>query len=469
MSAAAPRTFDASEPFPWERSPLPGGGRVAHAQSHGSHVDPVLHNPHCPFPDPASGALVVDPDILLKARGFDLEINLFYNSRSGIDSAYGKKRSISPNCYVLKTDDDFGSYAQVVRGDEKVYEFSPGSTSGFTTTYSGEASQYAGTALVFNSSLGAFIETFPDGKKIVYDVNQGGDPVRYAVGRIEDPSGNRHTYTYGTSPETNLLKSIQVPGGRLATFAYTAGGSPTSLLDHIEDWGGRRWTMMYDGNRQLTTLTTPMGCTTKYGYTSGLLTRIEDPRGYASTYAYDGNNRVASVAAGSGVWTYAYGAPMSWSGSQRTDPTGAITTHLVDSGRISQVIHPEGYTTSLAYDSNGYQTGRIEPYGTVSSVSYNGSGLPLVAFDALGYATTFQYDPSDNLTTLTDALGNVSLFAYDASRRLTCRTDPLGRKTTFAWNADGTLLSSQDGRGLFTTHAYDGFGNLASTPGFRVR
>ena len=88
MSAAAPRTFDASEPFPWERSPLPGGGRVAHAQSHGSHVDPVLHNPHCPFPDPASGALVVDPDILLKARGFDLEINLFYNSRSGIDSRW---------------------------------------------------------------------------------------------------------------------------------------------------------------------------------------------------------------------------------------------------------------------------------------------------------------------------------------------------------------------------------------------
>jgi YD repeat-containing protein len=130
------------------------------------------------------------------------------------------------------------------------------------------STQYAGTSLVYNSSLDAFIETFPDGKKMVYDKNQGGSPVRYQIGRVEDASGNRHTFTYGTSPETNLLKNIEVPGGRKVTFAYTAGGSPTSLLDHIEDWGGRRWTMMYDGSRQLTTLTTPLGCTTKNSYTS---------------------------------------------------------------------------------------------------------------------------------------------------------------------------------------------------------
>ncbi len=261
----------------------------------------------------------MDPDILLKAKGFDLEINLFYNSRSSANGAYGKKRSLSTNCYVLKNDES-GSVAQVVRGDEKVYEFTGGTTSGHTTTYNGVATQYAGTSLVYNSNLDAFIETFPDGKKMVYDKNQGGFPFRYQIGRVEDASGNRHTFTYGTSPETNLLKTIEVPGGRKVTFAYTAGGSPTSLLDHIEDWGGRRWTMMYDGSRHLTTLTTPLGCTTKNSYTGDLLTRIEDPRGYATTYAYDGSNRVASVAAGSGVWTYAYGGPMTWSGSQRQDP-----------------------------------------------------------------------------------------------------------------------------------------------------
>jgi YD repeat-containing protein len=406
---------------------------------------------------------VVDPDILLSAKGFNLEINLFYNSRSSSNGPYGKKRSLSVNCFVAKTDDDPG-FAQVVRGDEKVYEFTKGATSGFTTTYSGVSSQYSGTQLVYNSDLDAFIETFPDGKKMVYDVNQGGTPTRYQIGRVEDANGNRHTFTYGASlSDTNLLKTIEVPGGRLVTFTYTAGGSPTSLLDHIEDWGGRRWTMMYDGSRQLTTLTTPLGCTTKLGYTGDLLTRIEDPRGYATTYAYDGNERVASVAAGSGIWTYAYGGSGSWSGSQRQDPSGAITTYIAGARGIDRIIHPEGFSTTFLYDGNGYQTQRIEPYGVVSSVSYNGSGLPLVVFDALGNATTYQYDASLNLTTMTDALGNIWSFTYDGSRRMTAKIDPLGRRTTFAWNGDGTLLSSQDGRGLFTTHAYDGFGNLAST------
>ncbi|KAA0239717.1 MAG: RHS repeat protein [Armatimonadetes bacterium] len=461
-STASTRSFDASAPSPWDRSPPAGGTQRQFAQSHGSTVDPVLHNPHFPHPDPVSGALLVDPDILLKARGFDLEINLFYNSRSSANGAYGKKRSLSTNCYVLKNEES-GNLAQVVRGDEKVYEFTAGSPSGFTTTYSGVPSQYAGTSLVYNSDIDAFIETFPDGKMMVYDKNQGGSPVRYQIGRVEDASGNRHTFTYGTSPETNLLKNIEVPGGRLVTFTYTAGGSPTSLLDHIEDWGGRRWTMMYDGSRQLTTLTTPLGCTTKMAYTGDLLTRIEDPRGFATTYAYDGANRVASVSAGSGVWTYAYGGPMAWSGSQREDPSGAITTYIAGGHGIDRIIHPEGYTTSFVYDTNGYQTKRIEPYGTVTSISYNGSGQPLVAFDALGYATTYAYDASLNLTTMTDALGNVWSFTYDASKRMTARIDPLGRRTTYAWNGDGSLLSTQDGRGLFTTHAYDGFGNLAST------
>jgi hypothetical protein len=128
------RSFDASAPSPWDRSPSAGGTQRQFAQSHGSVVDPVLHNPHFPHPDPVSGALLVDPDILLKAKGFDLEINLFYNSRSSANGAYGKKRSLSTNCYVLKNEES-GNSAQVVRGDEKVYEFTGGSTSGFTTTY----------------------------------------------------------------------------------------------------------------------------------------------------------------------------------------------------------------------------------------------------------------------------------------------------------------------------------------------
>lgn len=64
-------SFNPNESFPWESTPAPGGAR-GHAGSHGSVADPVLAHPHRPFPDPATGALQVDPDITLKARGFDL-------------------------------------------------------------------------------------------------------------------------------------------------------------------------------------------------------------------------------------------------------------------------------------------------------------------------------------------------------------------------------------------------------------
>ena len=443
------------------------GTVVARASEQGSYADPVLSHPTFPQANPITGALIVDPDITLKAKGFDLELSFFYNSRSTSNGAYGKKRSFSANCYVLKGND--AGNVQVVRGDENIYVFAQGSTVGTITNYIADAQQYSGTTLIYDSSVTSFIETFPDGKQMVYAENQGGvDFTKYALSRVQDPSGNRHTYTYSTGSEANLLKSIQVPGGNLLTLTYQPATGATSLLNAVQDWGGRITTLQYDANRQLTTMTTPLGCMTKYAYahagaSEDMLNVIEDSRGYATTYMYDTHNRVTTVAAGSGIWTNTYGGSgLGWSGSARQDPSGAVTTFLVTSGRISNVQHPEGYTTTYEYDTNGYQTKQIQPYGTISSVSYNSSGLPLVAYDALGYATTYQYDASLNLTTVIDALGNISSFTYDGSRRMTARIDPLGRRTTYAWNSDGTLLSVQDGRGLLTTNAYDAFGNLAS-------
>jgi len=460
--------FDASEILPWEQpSPSPMGTAIPRASEQGSFADPLLSHPTFPQANPITGALIVDPDIQLRAKGFDLELSFFYNSRSSTNGAYGVKRSFSANCYVLRGND--ADHIQVVRGDENIYVFAPGSTVGSIKNYTPDPKQYSGTTLVYDSSVTSFIETFPDGKQMIYGTNQGGvDFTRFALSRIQDPSGNRHTYTYSTGSEANLLKSIQVPGGRLLTLTYQPATGPTSLVNAVQDWGGRIITFQYDTNRQLTTMTTPLGCSTKYAYahagaSEDMLNVIEDSRGFATTYMYDGHNRVTTVAAGSGIWTNTYGGSgLGWSGSARMEPNGAVTTYLVTTGRISNVQHAEGYTTTYEYDTNGYQTKQIEPYGTVASVSYNSSGQPLVAFDALGYATTYQYDASRNLTTVTDALGNISSFTYDGSHRMTARIDPLGRRTTYAWNSDSTLQSMQDGRGLLTTNAYDAFGNMAS-------
>src|SRR5206468_3847584 len=96
----------------------------------------------------------------------------------------------------------------------------------------------------------------------------GGNPVKHELVRVSDPNGVVHTYTYGSSGEAGLVKTIEVPGGRKVTFSYIAG-TGTSLLESVQDWGGRRWTFQYDSNRNLTTLTSPLGCVSKYSYISG--------------------------------------------------------------------------------------------------------------------------------------------------------------------------------------------------------
>lgn len=170
----------------------------ARAETHGIHSDPVLHHPHRPIPEP-DGRLVADPEILLKAKGFDLQIEFFYNSRSDSDGPYGKGRSISPACHILSSTSD--AVAGAVRGNERLFAFEAAGTSGATTSYDADPGMNSGTSLVYDSGIGAFVETFADGKKIVYGENLGGaGQVKFGVSRIEDPSGNRHTYRTGPAP-----------------------------------------------------------------------------------------------------------------------------------------------------------------------------------------------------------------------------------------------------------------------------
>lgn len=92
------------------------------------------------------------------------------------------------------------------------------------------------------------------------------------------------------------------------TFSYTPGAS-VSLLSNVTDWSGRVCTLQYDSNRNLTTFTSPLGCTDKYYYANAgasvsMLNAIEDPRGYRTTYMYDNWSWVRQVglSVGGAAW-----------------------------------------------------------------------------------------------------------------------------------------------------------------------
>ena len=402
--------------------------------------EPKAHalDPFQPEPDPVDGSLLVDPDILLKAKGFDLSIEFFYSTRAKVDGAYGKQRTASVNGYVLsQTNGDVGNTnIDLYRGNFDRFQFQKSGSSGGVVSYNNYQYSYSPSTLSYDGSV--FTESFADGTKMFYQSQtSASNPAKHELIRVEDAQGNRQTFTYGTGAEVGMLKTIEVPGGNKVTFTYGASSGATSLMRSVQDWSGRIWTLQYDASRNLTTLSTPLGCTTKYGYeTSGtgqsLMKTIEDPRGYITRYGYDAQDRVASMAYGDAITTYTYGGS-GFSGRQSVNAAGGITTHLLDSaGTLIGTMKPEGYTVSYSYDSHFWKTREQVPSGTQLSVTYNSSRQVIASDDSLGNRTTYQYDVAGNATTIINALGNATVQVFDASRNLTARVDTLGRRMTFS-------------------------------------
>ena len=231
---------------------------------------------------------------------------------------------------------------------------------------------------------------------------------------------------------------------------------------------GRLWTLQYDAQNYMTTMTTPLGCQTVYSYglagsPTTVVQAITDPRGFTTSYQYDSNQRVTTMSAGTAIWSYAYNVG-NLPNVVMVSPSGAVTTSNYDGqGNLSSIQRPEGYTSTFAYDQTSYlKISETVPAGIISSISYDQNlWLPLVSVDGLGKRTTMLYDQFGNLTTYTDANGATTTYGYSGtgSTHLRIRqTDPLGRVTSYAYTSDGLLQSTTTPRGLTTTFNYDTYG-----------
>src|SRR5579863_26424 len=87
---------------------LPG-----HVHPAGEPAPEWARDPYRPHPNPATGELVVDPEISLTTKGGSLDISLFYNSTSNENFAYGQGRTISLESYMISYTDGSGSVSLV--------------------------------------------------------------------------------------------------------------------------------------------------------------------------------------------------------------------------------------------------------------------------------------------------------------------------------------------------------------------
>lgn len=176
--------------------------RVPSATNHGCVLDKDLTHPHRPMPDPATGYLTVDPEIQLKTKGFDLNIEFYYSSRSIFSGVYGANRSASFNASATT----FASYTEVVRGDGSQIVYVPAGSSGGVTYFTPYTTTPNAASLTFSGST--YTETFPDGTKLNY-VQPPGTSSSYMLSSVASPNQGTHTYLYGSGGNTGLLMNIQ--------------------------------------------------------------------------------------------------------------------------------------------------------------------------------------------------------------------------------------------------------------------
>jgi RHS repeat-associated protein len=290
----------------------------------------------------------------------------------------------------------------------------------------------------------------PAGRTFVLEYNGSGQ----LTGAV-DPDGNTsgHTWSF-TYDSYGDLSSVTDRNGDVTSFGYdTADADPamvhnmTSLTPPNDQAGGPDagdgWVIVYDSLGRVYTQTDPQGLVTSLSYTGNNLspeggtTTITDPHGNVTvqTYAY---GILTSTTTGVGTsnpatWTYVH------------DPVTLMPT---------QVIDPNGNTTTSTYDADGNALTVTDPLSNETVSTYNSFNEPLTITDPLGIETENTYDSHGDLT---ETAVNGLSSTYISTTYVVCQTScPSGYVA-------GDVESMTDPNGKTTTYTYDSHGDLAST------
>ena len=266
-----------------------------------------------------------------------------------------------------------------------------------------------GETFALSSPVGevAFFVFFPD--KRVFEFDESGNLLRM---RDRNDEGVDLAYSGG------VLRSVTDSAGRVSTFEYSNG--------------------------RLATLTLNDGRTVSYGYEGDLLRTVTDTRGFVTEYRYDADGNMI----------------------EEIDQLGRrvhLTTYD-ETGRAIQQENSLGGVSTIDWDEATQTAVITEPTGAVTTMVVD-QLLPVYAQDALGNESTYQYDPEGQLTSVTDALGRVTRFVYDENGNIIRRTTPGGLVQSSTYNDSANRTSSTNADGQQTNYAYDTIGRLISVTG----
>jgi len=311
-----------------------------------------------------------------------------------------------------------------------------------------------------------------------------------------DAYGNPNTMTYGSNGVTSEANS----GGRALSFSYSNGQLGDAMSPLWQSSGGAQGQHVhygYNGSGQLTTSTLGAGTsdavTTTFGYSGTQLTNITLGSGHTWTMGYDAQGRVASLTSpvsgtvGQRGYTAAYTTQYTYAPGQTQVVEGAgmtaalTTTYTLDpQGQVTTMADGLNHSTSAAYDADHDIVSSTDANGNVTTNAYsyvgpNGStGLVtqtvqprIQAYSPLNMSmdpvvTTHTYDPATHdLIQTTKPEGGIERYGYDGHHALMATTVLLNagastwRGSITTYDPYGESITTVDGRGV----SVDGTGN----------
>jgi RHS repeat-associated protein len=311
-----------------------------------------------------------------------------------------------------------------------------------------------------------------NGDQLLFD-NQGN------CWQQQDRYGNFINIDGGTFPQAVRLGGSYYPR---VDFTYTSGRVTQIRYSYLASSPlNRSWTLAYDGNLRLSTITDPLGGVTRYtwqtytrsdGQVLPLISTITTPRGSATvppfaalTALYDSTGRLTRVTGADGSYsTLSYSAAI---GSDGTTTLSDPLSHTT-SWSYTWPAPPAGETAKFGYRL----TSTVDPLGrqTQYAATHAGSNLVTQITDYRNRVKTLNWDYTrGNLLTITrpTATGGTATTTatYEAGcSECTSMTDPLGRQTSSTVDpANGNVTQTTDAIGNHGTYSYSAYGDVAST------
>ncbi len=312
------------------------------------------------------------------------------------------------------------------------------------------ATSAAGTFSYDYGTPGKIIETYPDGTKISYAVDDAQNLMGVSSGT---PGTSGYVAASYTRNAKRQVTGITFSNGVFETQQLNAAGRVTDQALQVAGTPLANDAFSYDpaGNR-LTQADTVAGTVTtnQYGYdASGKLASF--------TTALSAATVTSPTAPAAGLQPPS--TPLSPTGpssstSAATSPPGSPQPPTAPSFASASPGAPTSTaTTTYAYDPAGNQLSSKTTSGT-TSYTYNDAG-EIVSETGPNGTTTYSYDHSGNVTKITEPNGSTQTFAYNAADELasvtTTTAGGTATKVSYSYDGDGNRVTRTKVDGQTTT------------------